>query len=178
MSAKYIVDLIGSVVDSMRIDETPYYMYGHPLEVINTLTEYEKHPKMKLMKYPLIVLFQDFEEAKGRHQGIDSDVSLNLIICTNTLAKYKSAERYELNFKPVLYPLYDLFLEKLASCGYFSGTLGNFQHTKIDRMYWGKNGLYASEGNIFNDRLDAIEIKNLELSVLNKSNNCKKCTIN
>jgi len=170
--SKYIDDLIGDVVDSMRIDETPYYLYGHPLEVINTLSEYEKHPKMKFKKYPLIILFQDFEETKGRHQAINADVSLNLVICTNTLAKYKSAERYELNFKPVLYPLYDLFLEKLERSGYFSGALGNFQHVKIDRMYWGKNGLYSNEGNVFNDRLDAIEIRNLELSVLNKSNNC------
>ena len=49
----------------------------------------------------------------------------------------------------------------------YPGTDG-IEHTKIDRLFWGKEGLYANEGNIFEDFLDCIEIRDLELNVYSK----------
>lgn len=168
-SSKYIVDIIGDVVESMRLDnETPYYLYGHPTEVVNTLAEWTKAPMMKDKKFPIVILFQDFEEDKGRNMAHNSSVSLNLVICTSTKREYKSADRYENTFKPVLYPLYDLFMQKLATSGYFFDIVeGYVPHVKVDRVFWGKDGLYGNTGNMFNDFIDAIEIKNLELTILN-----------
>jgi hypothetical protein len=172
-ASKYIVDIIGNVVASIRTGETPYYLYGHPIEVVNTLSEWTKSPTLKMKKFPLIVLFQDFEEQKGKHQSINSSVSLNMVICMNTLPSYKSHDRYDATFKTVLYPLYDLFISKLATCGYFHNASESLiSHVKIDRVFWGKSGLNGNTANAFNDYIDAIEIKNLDLDILNQFKNC------
>ena len=175
--SKYIVDLIGEVVEQVRATYeapagyatgSPFYLYGHPLEIANTLTEWSKNPNQKFEQFPLIILFQDFEERKGTHQGENSVVSLNMVICCNTDKHYKSNERYEKTFKTVLYPLYDLFIEALTNSGYFAQTDDLIPHTKIDRVYYGNQ---ANTANLFNDFIDAIEIKDLELTILNNFKN-------
>jgi len=170
-TSKYIVDIIGDIVTTMRGNgATPYYLYGHPLEVVNTLTEWTKHPVKKFAKFPIIILMQDFEERKGVEQGVNSSVSLNLVICMNTKPEYKSADRYVNTFKPVLYPLYDSFIDTIITSGYFKNVShGVVQHTKIDRVFYGNEGNTANQ---FNDRIDAIEIRNLELDILNNFKNC------
>jgi len=179
--ALYIVDIIESVVDDVREDYTPpsgfdpdapFYMYGHPIEIINTLMEKEKSGTLKFKKYPLIALFQDFEEDKGEEQSINARVSLNIVIAVMTDPDYRSEDRYTNTFKPVLYPLYNKLLEKIAASGYFQVAPGNIRHRKIDRVYWGRTGLYGNEGNIFNDYIDAIEIENMELSIYNDTKIC------
>jgi hypothetical protein len=174
--SKYIVDIIGQIVESIRgtydppaglPNGSPFYLYGHPLEVINTLSEWTKNPTKKFQKFPLIILFTDIEESKGLHQGINSEVKLEVIICTATKPEYKSTERTEITFKPVLYPLYDLFIAELANSGYFMESNDLVPHTMTPRYYWGKSGLYGNTANMFNDYIDAIEIKNLQLTILN-----------
>jgi hypothetical protein len=177
--ALYIVDIIGSIVDDLRADYTPpagypvdspYYMYGHPLEIVNLLSTKEKSGTLKFKKYPLIALFQDFEEQKGSNQSINSDVNLNIVIAVNTLREYTSEQRYTATFKTVLYPIYNLLITKLKASNYFAA--GTIPHTKIDRVFWGKTGLYGNDSNIFNDYIDAIEIQNLQLSVYNNVKIC------
>lgn len=179
--ALYIVDIIESVVDSVRAEYTPpsgfdsdapFYMYGHPLEIINILSQKDKHDTLKYKKYPLVALFQDFEEIKGEDQAINAEVNLNIVIAVNTSQHYRSSERYANTFKTVLYPIYNLFLEKIAASGYFQTAPGIISHRKTDRVYWGKQGLYGTEANVFNDFLDAIEIDNLNLSIFNNTKIC------
>lgn len=180
-SALYIVDIIESVVDAVREDYTPpagydsdspFYMYGHPMEIIETLSQKDKHSTLKYKRYPLIALFQDFEEEKGDNQAINTRVRLNMVIAVSTKREYKSSERYTNTFKTILYPLYNLFMEKFAASNYFQTSEGIIAHTKIDRVFWGKTGLYGNEANIFNDYLDAIELRNLELSIYNNVKIC------
>jgi len=61
-----IVDVIGEVVASCRAagEDAPYYYYGHPLEIVNTLMEKDASDIWKLKKYPAIFLFHDFEETR------------------------------------------------------------------------------------------------------------------
>jgi hypothetical protein len=174
IASKYIVDIIGSVVSSMRVGtaETPYYLYGVGSEIRETLTEWTNHKTKKFSKFPLIILIQDFSEDKGQNQAVNSKVSLNIILCKDTLPSYRSADRYTNVFKPVLYPLYDLFLAKLTESGYFlDDSPGLIAHKKTDHVFWGRNGLYDKAGNVFSDYIDAIEIENMELEILNYSKN-------
>lgn len=182
MKPVYIVDEIGLVVDKVSAkllaqlqvfdpDITGvHYQYGHPLEIIETLKQMDEAKDYKFRRYPFVGLFQDFPEEVGE-VGFNSEPTLHLIIARFTQATYKAAQRYELNFKPVLYPIYLEFLEQLNFSKAFE-TYGvtNIQHTKIDRLYWGREGLYKNEGNIFNDFLDCIEIRNLKLKTY--LNNC------
>lgn len=172
--ALYIVDIIEDVIDEVRSSytppssfdsESPFYEYGHPLEIVNTLSEKEKNGTFKFKKYPMIALFQDFREGKGVNQAINASTELNMVICVNTSKDFKSKERYTNTFKTVLYPLYNLFISKLMDSPYIQQ--GVIPHDKYDRPYWGRE-----EKHVFSDYIDAIEIQNLELDFYN---HVKKC---
>lgn len=173
MKAVYLVDEIGLVVQaaSIVLGQDINYLHGHPKEILNTLSEQGKSKSLKYKKYPLVALFQDFGEEMGETVGAYASTSLNLVICTSTEAHYTSGQRYEKNFKPVLYPIYEEFLKQLhASKAFDTLSAAKIRHRKTDRLFWGRNGLYGNDGNIFNDRIDAIEIENLNLKV-----NLKNC---
>lgn len=184
MSAPYWVDIIEEIVTAVRNDtdkpaaldaDEPFYMYGHPLEIINTLAKKDKHDVQKYNKYPIIALFQDFTETMGENQFVQSTVQdLNIIIAVNTSPDYVSSERYTNTFKPTLYPLYNLLIKHILKSKWFNNIdPGLVPHKKTDHVFWGRPGLYGSERNIFNDTIDAIEIQDLSLE-LRLRQNCIK----
>jgi hypothetical protein len=156
--------LAGTGANNTGATITPhlYYMYGHPIEIVNTLSEKGADGTQKFLRFPVICLFQDFEENIAVY-GYDSMVELNIVIAAQSKNHWKAADRYTNTFKVSLYHLYNLFLQKLAESDDVNGD--NPEHTKIDRLYWGKTGLYGNSGNIFNDFIDAIEIKDLKLKI-------------
>ena len=173
MSSPVVVDIMGTiVVDTAKALYTDAaainYMHGHPIEITDRLTQMTKDPTVAQGKYPLIALFQDFEESKG---GDFIKVKLNLIIATLTNREMKAPERYTAHFRTLLYPIYDRFIYQISRSQMFQeATERQISHIKIDRLFWGRNGLYGSERNMFNDHIDCIEIKDLKLSL--KLKNC------
>lgn len=137
------------------------YMHGHPQEIDNVLQAWTKTPDNSAVKYPLIALFQDFDEKRGVGNGFMAEISVDLIIATLTDPKLTATERMCRTFVPTLYPLYDQFISSLIRSGYFLiRSMGEVQHTKTDRMYWGR-----SNNAVFGDYVDAIHIQNLTLKV-------------
>jgi hypothetical protein len=141
------------------------FLHGHPLEVLASLEQMNQDSTTKDKKYPLIALFHDFKEKMNPRVGIYADVTLNIIIANFTESQLTAPERYDVNFYPVLYPIYAAFMKQLTRSGYFMSYPDGLQPDKWDRLFWGKDGLYGKEGNIFNDFIDAIEIQNLNLSI-------------
>jgi hypothetical protein len=179
MSENTIYEDIGSVVSLMRggntFDETfdiysrgqsPYYMYGHRAEINNRLENLSKGKTTKLQKYPLVALKLDVEESV---EGGISSFDLNIGLFAITKENYNAEERVENVFKPILYPLYELFFEKLASAGIFliKGSTKP-EHTKVDRPFYGTQDTEGNIKRIFSDPLDCVEILNLKL----KKRNC------
>lgn len=167
-----IVDDIGFVVGKMRDSSSstpnvPYYLFGHRLEIANTLTEKE-NSQFKYQRYPLVALRLDIAEQNNK--GI-IQVKLNMAVMTKTEQNYTAKQRYDNVFKPVLYPLYDSLIEALRTSGIFfwSGNLLVPAHTKLDRPYWGTQFEEGNVKNIFNDPIDAVELIDL---TLNKKLNC------
>ena len=128
MSAPFWVDIFDEIVTSVRNDaakpaaldtDEPFYMFGHPLEIINTLSKKDNHDVQKYNKYPLIALFQDFTETVGEDQTIRSSAELNLVIVMNTSQDYTAEDRYDNTFRTVLYPLYDLLIKHIQESGWF-----------------------------------------------------------
>lgn len=176
-----IRSIVGKVSDNLTDDFKTldskitgiHYLHGHPLEVIETLAQKDKSNKFRFDKYPLVALFQDFPEVNTGKIEAPIEVSLHLIIARATRPEYKASERYEKNFKPFLYPIYNEFLRQLNLSGLFMIYDSSvIPHTKYDRLYWGKEGLFNNQGNIFDDYLDVIELKNLKLKLYKKT--CKK----
>jgi len=182
----YIVDDIGKIVAMVRenwitMDSTlitmdsdvitvdggkaPYYMYGHTIEVANRLLTKNK----KFQKYPLVILVMDTPEEKDN--GIVK-FNLNIGLVAHTKPDYITDKRYEQVFKPILYPLYEKFMQAIKDSGLFfwEGDQSQPPHTKIDRPYWGTGGQgnqtaqKKNEKYIFNDELDCIEIVNLRIN--------------
>ena len=77
-----------------------------------------------------------------------------------TKAEYTTKQRREFNFTPKLDPLYSEFIHALDNFIGIAIISENWDITR--RYYWGSQ---LVEKNIFNDKLDAIEIKNLEIEV-------------
>jgi len=160
----YVVDLIKDVIDKVKVAyPSVNYQHGHFLEIANTLQSWSD-TSLDERKYPLIALFQDFAETKSGTIGIDSEVSLHFIIATRTQREYKAAERYTKTFKLILYPLYYEFMKQLQNSKYFMHA-GDIPHTKIDRLFWGQETIFANTANNMHDYADCIEIQNLKLNV-------------
>lgn len=177
MITQYIVDIFKDIADATsdaleaQVVTGTYpinYIYGHPLEVIETLKDMTSDMSYSAVKYPLIALFTDFPERKGE-EGIESEVTLNIIIATRTNNNLTAPDRYANTFKPVLYPIYKEFLYKIFKSQKFTvNSETTIPHTKTDRLYWGRTGLYGNTGNLFNDFIDAIEIENMTLKLKQK----------
>lgn len=143
------------------------YEWGHPLEISDILKSLSKMPTKAETKFPLVALFTDIQEIKGDSSAIQAEVKLHLIIAINTLSKYSSRERLEINFKPKLYPIYNQLLKSICQQGFYvEGVPGSLEHNYYDRFRYGKTGIYSNTGEIFQDKIDCVEIENLKLTVL------------
>lgn len=163
---QFIPDLVGEVVakTSTAIGKDVYYDYGHYQEVVKNLDEKDKSIVNKA-KYPLVWLVMDFEERMSSKSGAYAEVDLQLIIAIDTSVTYTMQDRRDINFLPVLYPLYAELLNQFSINKSFSNPYF-MEHTKIDRPYWGvQSGLGNGTANLFNDFIDAIQIKGLRLNV-------------
>jgi uncharacterized protein (UPF0262 family) len=168
-----IVDIVADIVAKVRLEydqsnETPYFLHGHPLEIINTLKEYTQSSQLRTKKFPLIALFEDIESS-GKEGIFASQSKLNILFITDTLPTYKAAERYEKSFNPVLTPLYNLFIKYYLSSRAIYTPNRKVDCTVIDHLFWGRKGLYGSTANFFEDCIDAKEIKNLDFKVFRNS---------
>jgi len=173
-----VKDIIKDVVSKVSTKLTPmlqaydsnitgvHFMNGHPMEIINRLSKREQNG-MEYDKYLLVGLFHDFPETHFKDGTIEC--SLHIVIVRDTDPNLIADQRYDVNFNPVLYPIYDEFISKLQSHPSFLGYSPK-KLTKYDRLYWGRNNAYGGQANVFNDFLDAIEITNLQITL--NSNVC------
>lgn len=178
-----IVDDIGTVVQMIRgngvitsyeedtITVPPYYIYGNRLEIANTLLEKDADSVLKFRKYPLIALRLDFPERQRSGELVE--LTLNIAFLMLTEEGYNAKQRYANVIKPILYPLVDLFFQRLLESGLFVWPdVGNLpDHDKWDRPFYGVTGLEANEKYIFNDPLDAVEL--IDLKIRSTNENCK-----
>lgn len=173
----YIQDVFADVVNivSSRLTATlqavnpkitgVHYEYGTGYEIIETLMQRTKTRPFD--KYPIVCLFLDVREVFNEDIGIYSRVpDLRIAIANGTNVNYKAAERDIKNFKPILTPICQELLEAMRlSCAFLKPNTG-FRHEAQRNYFWGRGGLYGKDGNIFEDKLDAIEITFRDLKIL------------
>lgn len=147
------------------------YQYGHPKELIGTLAQLDKSAQLKFTKYPLVYLYMDFGEDRNKMLGSYATVNLNIILLHQTQDVYKMQERMEYVFKPVLYPIYYALLNAITLHPYVNeGNPQELKHKMFIRGYWGQERIGGTDGNNLNDYVDAMDITNLQFTILN--NNC------
>jgi hypothetical protein len=161
-----ITEQIGTVVATMRNGgETPYYLFGHRLEISNRLVKKDSDSVEKYKKYPLVAFNEQYNTLPERRGNV-LDWTLNIAILAPTKKEYWSKDRDINVFVPVLDPLYEDFLVKIRQSGLFfwTGDQDAPPHSAVRRKFF---GITSNEGNvkyIFNDPLDAVELINLKLS--------------
>lgn len=169
--------LIENIVDQVRLNYAeekvlPYFDFGVTLEVVNRLKLKTESDLFYDKKYPLVwhlINGNVSEKVDYSKTNPREAQDVTIIICTQTSNDYTSRDRYENTFIPTLRPIYDLFMYYLRKSKELKST-DNYTHSYSENLFWGREGLYGHEGNIFDDRIDAIIIDNLKLRVIESCN--------
>jgi len=180
---EFIPDIFKAIVDKVALKHTVFFSYGHYADVVKELKQKDGAIDENLRnKYPLIWLVMDYVEKASKSLDVRCELpSLQFLIATPTELNQSVVERVENNFKPILYPIYKEFMLQIANSTYFKEcVVGNIMHEKIDRPYWGGGGNEGSNGsaNLFNDTIDAIQIRNLSLNLKIKKGSCSQKQFN
>lgn len=137
----------------------PFFFNGRRKEIVNKVSDLEKHNTPKT--FPLIALNGDYQYIR---RGKLIDYKLNLLIAVSTKAEYSTEEREENNYIPVLYPLYESFLDCFNKVGLFMWDTTEDAvvppHQPVNRYYYGTNNSDGNIKNMFNEPVDAIELVN------------------
>lgn len=139
------------------------YIFGESAYIREQLSVLSKSRETALKKFPLIGLYSPFVERKDSRDYY-CKTSVDLIIAVNTLEKYTNEQRLEVSFKGVLRPLYEAFIEEVKNYKRFDFD-DHVSHNYSENFVFGRRGAYDSLGNELSEKIDAIEIKNLELTV-------------
>jgi hypothetical protein len=167
----YIVEEMGAIVAKVNtaltaasFGTTPvYYMYGHPMEIANRLQELSNSPTEGHKKFPLIILFTDITIDRSLI-GFYGSTSLRMLIANFTLAEYTSVQRTEINFKPILHPIKKELIKQIERHNQFTYE-DELTYKETDMYYYGSE---INKQNVFNDRIDAIELRDIKLNIKNK----------
>jgi hypothetical protein len=159
-----IVAKVNTALTAASFATTPvYYMYGHPMEIANRLQELSNSPTEGHKKFPLIILFTDITIDKSI-LGFFGSTSLRMLIANFTLAEYTSVQRTDINFKPILHPIKKELIKQIERHGQFTYE-NELTYKETDMYYYGSQ---INDKNIFNDRIDAIELRDIKLNIKNK----------
>lgn len=138
-----------------------YFDYGHYMEITNRLKSKEKSINAKGQTYPLIWLVMDFEQQTTTDASIDWKLPLvQIIIAATTKKDSTTPQRMEDNFQPLLLPVYDILMKAFRrSKTFFTLAPADPQHSFWLRPYWDGADNTGKGGNLFDDFIDAIQIK-------------------
>lgn len=180
MITQYIPDIFAAIVTKVSttmqaLPVKPYpvfFDFGHYREVTKNLKWKDDSHTLKDKKYPLIWLVMDFDESMGESPADYARLKgLQFIIANATNPTWTMRERRDNNFLPYLYPVFAEFIRQITD----SVELGmppesKLQFTKTDRPYWGgsQDTLGNNQANLFNDFIDAIQIRNFKLNIKQK----------
>ena len=117
-------------------------------------------------RFPLIGLYSPFDE---RVENGTTSATINLIIAVNTLPGYTNEQRLDTSFKKVLRPLFEDLLKVLNTDGSIDVPYKGLRYTYTENYSFGKRGALDVDGKEIDEKIDAIEIKNLELNLKNLS---------
>lgn len=138
------------------------FVWGDSAYIREYLLSLKKSSSTAAYRFPVIGLYSPFDERKNN--GVVS-ASVNLILAVNTLVGYTNEQRMEVSFEKVLRPLYSEFLKALEGSKSFNVPYKGFNHTYVENFSFGKRGALDVDGKEIDEKIDAIEIKKLDLTL-------------
>ena len=170
----YIVDIFSDIVKAVdsalysTIGRHIFYQYGSSLQILDQLVQLNGGTTSKTQRFPLIALFQPFDEAMGGNGYYTKLTIPKLVIAALTKPEISVPKRYSETFKPLLYPIYYELLNQITLNGYFvMNDAGMIPHSKKDNP-----GSPPAKGMASGEFVDSIDLFNITLT-LNAQINCK-----
>lgn len=138
------------------------FVWGDSAYIREYLLSLKKSSSTAAYRFPVIGLYSPFDERKNN--GVVS-ASVNLILAVNTLVGYTNEQRMDVSFEKVLRPLYSEFMKALEGSKSFNVPYKGFDHTYVENFSFGKRGALDVDGKEIDEKIDVIEIKNLDLTL-------------
>lgn len=139
------------------------FIWGDSAYIREQLLTLKKSSATAPYRFPLIGLYSPFDEVV-RNGRVSASVSL--ILAVNTLPGYTNEQRMEVSFMGTLRPLYNDFMEAMKEVRVFDIPYsGVFDHTYTENFSFGKRGALDVDGKEVDEKIDVIEIKNLDLNL-------------
>lgn len=138
------------------------FVWGDSAYIREYLLSLKKSSSTAAYRFPVIGLYSPFDERKNN--GVVS-ASVNLILAVNTLVGYTNDQRMEVSFEKVLRPLYSELMKALEGSKSFNVPYKGFDHTYVENFSFGKRGALDVDGKEIDEKIDVIEIKNLDLTL-------------
>lgn len=158
---RIFAEIVGRV--SEKWGKNVSYLFGDWSYISNQLTVWGKSPNTSPLKFPIICLYSPFTEERDAE---DVRVSLEFILMVNTEKGYTNEDRESISFDKVLRPIYRLFMDEIRGDRRFASDYrGIVPHQYTENYRYGRVGVLGPDGKPFRDFIDAIEIKNLDLTI-------------
>jgi hypothetical protein len=174
ISDLFIVDVFKEVAEAMKPNLeksglTVNFTYGRGIQILTKLQALNNSITQKNMKYPLMALFMPFQEKRGI--GYEAQVRFpKIVIATLSNSTDYPEKRYDMAFRPILYPVYNEFIKQLALHPNIVGmNENNIPHYKQDNPGSPPPSKNNSGGIEFGDFVDSIDIYNLDLIFQNNN---------
>ena len=137
----------------------PYYFYGTPIMISNTLDKYKNYKQ----KFPVIVLFETMPAIVNDDTALNIErvVSLEMYFCNEANFKDWDSSEYYSNVIDVLQTYVDDFITKISNHRQI-GTLDKHNETPYSK--WNLVRLDTGK-NVFNSELSAIKLE-IDLPIL------------
>lgn len=155
-------DIVAKVATSTGMAVKSHY--GYVTELNETLNQMSKSPDQYDKKFPLIWLKEPFTITSRPFMYGEID-ELVMFIMTDSKKDYKSYQRKQYTFKPILYPLKDALIKEMGNRPEFSGYAAHENFKITDHYYWGEEGR-----NVLNDIVDTIAVRFQRIPVKNNKN--------
>lgn len=147
-------DIIGNVVQAMNKEQKVYFLPGRRSEIATILSAKSDNQKLKFEKYPLVCLFLD--DPTEKIGMVDREVKVDLAFVVESRPEWFTTDRIDQTFKPVLYPMVELFFKYLRRS----------KNVKTEIWEYDRRDAYGLQSsNILNDYVDAVEVLNLNLKL-------------
>jgi hypothetical protein len=152
---------------STRVQDpfTVYFDYGHYDAVNKNLINKDGSITQK-DKYPLIWLITPFgQNPPSLKQDFDCELTgLDFLFVIGTNEEDSISERVDKYFKPRLWPIVQEFKNQIDSSGFFQVLCPDAIPYDYMKDWYYQAG-YSGKNNLFNDHIDAVQIKNMRLRV-------------
>lgn len=178
-----IIDILGDIVGNLsgntevRMSQNGKskpgitYMFGDAQYIKDQLDAYSKVTGME--KLPLIALFTPIKEKRDYDPEIASEASVSLLIACSSREEWNNDERKVCSFENVLRPIYESLMDAIRQCPDLRKNYdGTIPHVYSENYSYGKYGAYTASGEAVSEPIDAINIRDLKISV--KLQNCRR----